>query len=375
MNMNISSAANTSATAGGGYNQTATGCSDTLNNFCSSSIPRRMFLCDVPLFINHINAKNNDDAAVNDDRNFVRLMGTVVEIIQSSSSGSTDNMTSNNNVSSTPNSQTRMVHFVIDDGTGSIGVFTNRRVDNNNISGCSNNGDSSGKGLPTTTTANAKQNQYLQPSANNQFRPAAATSLESILSSPLQPILVGQTVDCIGRIHIDKKILRVVAGVENTSENDDIGMKTIPEQTVQSNDGMLWLGASSVSIMDNPQAMTLSMMGLSSSDRNMNIHGRERGTNNISGRVNNAQNRILVGGHLERKLNPLYHHNNSVLFNMEHAFDYIKHSKDDGGITVKELTSLVGAVEPNEVLAVNLAVEQLREDCRIYLNQGKWFPM
>ena len=159
------------------------------------------------------------------------------------------------------------------------------------------------------------------------------------------------------------------------SENDDIGMKTIPEQTVQSNDGMLWLGASSVSIMDNPQAMTLSMMALSSSDRNMNIHGRERGTNNISGRVNNAQNRILVGGHLERKLNPLYHHNNSVLFNMEHAFDYIKHSKDDGGITVKELTSLVGAVEPNEVLAVNLAVEQLREDCRIYLNQGKWFPM
>ena len=373
MNMNISSAANTSAT-GGGYNQTATGCSDTLNNFCSSSIPRRMFLCDVPLFINHINA-NNNNAAVNDDRNFVRLMGTVVEIIQSSSSGSTDIMTSNNNVASTTNNQTRMVHFVIDDGTGSIGVFTNRRVDNNNISACSKNGGSSGKGLPTTTIQtqmpqNANQNQYLQPSANNQFRPAAATSLESILSSPQQPILVGQTVDCIGRIHIDKKILRVVADVENTSENDDIGMKTIPEQTVQPNDVMLWLAASSVSIMDNPQAMTLRLMEL-----NMNIHGRERGTNNISGRVNNAQNRILVGGHLERKLNPLYHHNNSVLFNMEHAFDYIKHSKDDGGITVKELTSLVGAVEPNEVLAVNLAVEQLREDCRIYLNQGKWFPM
>ena len=391
MNVYISTAANTSAATGGGNNLTA-GCSesDTLNHFCSTSTPRRMFLCDVPLFINHINAKNNNDGG-NDDRNFVRLMGTVVEILQTSSAGSDNNnmmMSKNNVASSTPNNnQTRMVHFVIDDGTGSIGVFTNRRVRNNSHDE-NTNGDSSGNGLPTTTmqtqiSQNANQNQYLQPSANNQFRPAAATSLESILSSPQRPILVGQIVDCIGRIHIDNDIVSVAAAVENTSENDDdTGTETISVQTQTNNDGMLWLAASSVSIMDNPQAMTLRLMELSSSDRNMNIYGknsnmsRDRGTNNIgSSRVNNAQNRILVGGHLERKLNPLYHHNNSVLFNMEHAFDYIKHSKDDGGITVKELTSLVGAVEPNEVLAVNLAVEQLREDCRIYLNQGKWFPM
>ena len=84
-----------------------------------------------------------------------------------------------------------------------------------------------------------------------------------------------------------------------------------------------------------------------------------------------------MGGDLERKLNPLFHcnHQNSVVFNMEDAFNYIKHSKDDGGITQQELALLVGAVHPNEMLAVNLAVEQLREDCRIYLNQGKWFPM
>jgi hypothetical protein len=40
-----------------------------------------------------------------------------------------------------------------------------------------------------------------------------------------------------------------------------------------------------------------------------------------------------------------------------------------------ELASLVRALESNEVLAVNLALERLREDCRIYLNQGKWFPI
>jgi hypothetical protein len=62
---------------------------------------------------------------------------------------------------------------------------------------------------------------------------------------------------------------------------------------------------------------------------------------------------------------------------MEAAFNYIKLSKDDGGITQRELASLVGAVEPNEILAVNLVVEQLREECRIYSTapRNKWFPM
>ena len=111
-----------------------------------------------------------------------------------------------------------------------------------------------------------------------------------------------------------------------------------------------------------------------------NVSAQLRNSNfrrNINHQVPIPQNRILIGGYLERKLNPLYHciQDGSVQLNMEEAFRYIKHSKDDGGITSKELASLVGAVEPNEVLAVKLAVERLREDCRIYLNQGKWFPM
>ncbi len=67
------------------------------------------------------------------------------------------------------------------------------------------------------------------------------------------------------------------------------------------------------------------------------------------------KNRILIGGHLERKINPLYHCNQqgSVYLNLEDAFHYIKHSKDDGGITSMELALLVRALESNEVLAVN----------------------
>lgn len=312
-----------------------------------------MFLCDVPLFIKQ-NSLNNDNA----DGNLLRLMGTVGVIIQSAPSLSSDNIPeSNPHESNNSTHSKRLIHFVIDDGTGSIGVFTRRRVKQN--SDCVS--DSFVGNIPPVmqnqllVTQRTKQNHHFQ--AVNQ-PPHATVTLESILSSPPPPILVGQTVDCIGRIQVD------TSGEGSSSHS-------------------IWLAASSVSIIKNPQEITLRQLELSSTKRLQIITAFDRGapergsvgdSSNIS---NNPRNRILVGGDLERKLNPLFHCNRegSVVFNMEDAFNYIKHSKDDGGITPHELALLVGAVEPNEMLAVNLAVEQLREDCRIYLNHGKWFPM
>ena len=311
----------------------------------------------------------------NTSSNFVRLMGTVVEIIPQP----TD---INNNMSNTQhqhdisskllsNSQS-LIHFVIDDGTGSIGVFTNRRMGSNNVG--SGNGIKSSGGNSFTNIHLSQNNYSTQQQQNLHFQRANQSQptsfLKSILSTPLPPILVGQTVDCIGRIQTEND------GMANVGNNDNMDVP------IQMQKGMLWLAASSVSIVKNPQAPTLRLMELSSSDRNANIYNgnnnKDRGGNvNLARGNNNPKNRILVGGRLEKKLNPLYHCNKqgSVVFNMEYAFNYIKHSKDDGGITIKELSLLVGAVEPSSLLAVNLAVEQLREDCRIYQNQGKWFPM
>lgn len=347
MNMHNNMSENVSTTLGG--------CGNTTSH---TTTPRRLFLCDVPIYMKQVSS-NNDD-------NFVRLMGTVVEIIQpknGSSSSTSDmmcNTTQQNGISTNG-----VIHFVIDDGTGSIGVFTNRRARYN--SNCNGGGrNSSDATVPPTNQQQTYNTSYNTSMQNQQhFQPANQSQhmalLESILSSSatLHHILVGQTVDCIGSVGMQ---------VDNAVEGS----------TTQVDSGMLWLAASSVTIVNNPQATTLRLMELSSSDRKMNINNNNRSTKKTLGQGNNnPQNRILVGGHLERKLNPLYHCNTqgSVVFNMEYAFNYIKHSKDDGGITVKELASLVGAMEPNQILAVNLAVEQLREDCRIYLNQGKWFPM
>ena len=200
--------------------------------------------------------------------------------------------------------------------------------------------------------------QHMQ-TANQSLK---RTALKSILSKPPPPISIGQTVDCIGRIEVAAKD----TGGANSDDN------SLPSAQ------QLWLAASSVSIANNPQAMTLRQLELSTSRRTFsNGDGENEGGRPAHGN-GVPQNRILVGGALERKLNPLYHchRQRSVVFDMENAFQYIKHSKDDGGITQKELASLAGALEANEVLAVTLAVQQLREDCRIYQNhQGKLFPM
>jgi hypothetical protein len=109
----------------------------SLRTFCTA--PRRMFLCDVPLFTEQTIVNRNDGV------DYLRLMGTVVEIIQTSDS-STDisrginPQHANENASSSNEFPThQLIHFVIDDGTGSIEVFTKRRVAQSKNSSCSTN--------------------------------------------------------------------------------------------------------------------------------------------------------------------------------------------------------------------------------------------
>ena len=237
----------------------------SLTNFCSTT-PRRLFLCDVPLLCSSTQQIDTNGMS-NTSSNFVRLMGTVVEIIPQP----TD---INNNMSNTQhqhdisskllsNSQS-LIHFVIDDGTGSIGVFTNRRMGSNNVG--SGNGIKSSGGNSFTNTHLSQNNYSTQQHQNLHFQRANQSQptsfLKSILSTPLPPILVGQTVDCIGRVQTEND------GMANVGNNENMGAPSSQ---------MLWLAASSVSIVNNPQASTLRLMELSSSDRNTNIYN---GNNN-----------------------------------------------------------------------------------------------
>lgn len=283
---------------------------------------------------------------------YVRLMGTVVDIASQSPpppSSEIGRVSDSENLigdASLPpddgSATTHLVHFMMDDGTGSIiDVVTERR-------------------LAPTTNGNYRNHssaKVIHPMTQQEF--CQSSTMESILSTPPPPIMVGQTVDCVGRVQIDVVGAGPCVGETNNEEK------------------RILLVASSVSLVTSPQAMTLRHLEICSSTPRWKTTSNGRLENAVARNVNFPQNRILVGGYLERKLNPLYHCDldGSVVVDMETAFNYIKHSKDDGGITQKELASLVGAVEPNEILAVNLAVEQLREECRIYINQGKWFPM
>jgi hypothetical protein len=358
-----------------------------------------MYLCDVPLFYEHDCRCSNTNRNTNndDDINFVRLMGTIVEIIQHSPPipltglptrapvATNDHASILHNKSMNGTAHRQTIQLVIDDGTGVIEVLSERRgeIEKENTTQSDYRADTFSGNNNMHIPSNANQinfNINLQPSDNEQLSPSATMAmLKTLLSSSSSPLSVGQTVDCIGR-------LQIVDGTVDEGCSPDLMADKLEKShadhrrkglSVSSN--RILLAASSISLVNNPQAVTLRHLELSSSSRGHD-HAQLRSSNfrrNINHQVPIPQNRILIGGYLERKLNPLYHciQDGSVQLNMEEAFRYIKHSKDDGGITSKELASLVGAVEPNEVLAVKLAVERLREDCRIYLNQGKWFPM
>lgn len=361
-----------------------------IHTFVTRRSPRRMYLCDVPLFFEHeCSSSSNTIDYYDDDINFVRLMGTIVEIIQPSplippTGPPSHPPLDTNEHTSVLHSGTMKVNaqqhqtnqFVIDDGTGVIAVLYERRgvVESNYRTD-----------TPTSQQQNISTNTNDQSSDNKQLPPSASatmTMLETLLSSS-PSFSVGQTVDCIGRLHVADD--SIDEGCSSDAIVDDMVNHHSRLRTKGSpvSSSRILLVASSISLVNNPQAVTLRQLELSSSSRwgdNGQLTSRNNNNNfrhNNNQQVPTPRNRILIGGNLERKLNPLYHCNQqgSVCLNLEDAFHFIKHSKDDGGITTKEIASLVGAFESNEVLAVNLAVERLREDCRIYLNQGKWFPM
>ena len=372
--------------------------SSRIRTFVTRRSPRRMYLCDVPLFFEHecsnTNSNNDDDDGIN----FVCLMGTIVEIIQHSPPipltglptrapvATNDHASILHNKSMNGTAHRQTIQLVIDDGTGVIEVLSERRgeIEKENTTQSDYRADTFSGNNNMHIPSNANQinfNINLQPSDNEQLSPSATMAmLKTLLSSSSSLLSVGQTVDCIGRLQ------KIVDGtIDEGCSPDLMAGKLEKSHTDHRRKGLsassnrILLVASSISLVNNPQAVTLRHLELSSSSRG-DDHAQLRSSNfrrNNNHRIPIPQNRILIGGYLERKLNPLYHciQDGSVQLNMEEAFRYIKHSKDDGGITSKELASLVGAVEPNEVLAVKLAVERLREDCRIYLNQGKWYPM
>ena len=366
-----------------------------IHTFVTRRSPRRMYLCDVPLFFEHECSNSNTTDYDDDDINFVRLMGTIVEIIQPSPlippTGppshppiDTNQHTSvlHSGTMKVNAQQHQTIQFVIDDGTGVIAVLYERRgvVEMDNASNRNYRTDT-----PTSQQQNISTNTNDQSSDNKQLPPSASatmTMLETLLSSS-PSFSLGQTVDCIGRLHVADDSIDEGCSPDAIVGDVDNHHSRLRRKGSSFSSSRMLLVASSISLVNNPQAVTLRQLELSSSSRwgdNGQLTSRNNNNNfrhNNNQQVPTPRNRILIGGNLERKLNPLYHCNQqgSVCLNLEDAFHFIKHSKDDGGITTKEIASLVGAFESNEVLAVNLAVERLREDCRIYLNQGKWFPM
>ena len=224
--------------------------------------------------------------------------------------------------SPTPPGGRAVVYFYIDDGTATLGVLTER-------------------------------DQPVVHSVDPAVTAIAPGTLESFLSEPRPPIQVGQTVDCIGCI----------------CRNDQ--------------SDQLWLAATSVSIVRDPQELWFRQIQLSSERgfRESKIHN-SRNAYHPFGQGRNGrgehlpQNRVVVGGELEYRLNEFYYNRHgNVLVKVEDILHYVRCSKKDGGITPQEVATLVGAFDPRERRALDEAIDQLRNECRVYLNQGKLFPL
>ena len=380
------------------------------NNQCkrtsSTKAPRRLFLADIPLFLeeqiscrnNVIKTEGNSSLCGNDfgcaTSRPVRLMGTVIEMshspsdvsAQSSSqfAGDTDfsshqpnlkrkwengecsnlqaaeNSSEKNctNVGNSDETTYSTIKFVIDDGTGAFDVITKRKTTKNDSSSSSSNNLSACASAPHQKHSyqNMQHKYKFQQKSNQQPSSPKKTSIHDLLSSPPPPIRLGQTVDCIGQIHFD----------ENSQTQ--------------------WLKASSVSIVCHPQEETLRRLELSSSSER-GIHGN---ADNFSARCKAEKddgipkNRILAAGNLAYKLSPLYYHCNEnpnsahyhyAALKTDDAYRFIRYSRDDGGINAKDLELLVGASRPNEKRAVRIAVEELQRQCMVYMKEGKYFPL
>lgn len=310
-------------------------------NYCSDTIlcwtvPLRIFLCDVEKF-----AKQSDSDLL------FRLMGTIVEILPQEA----DHKCSN------------LLGFVIDDGSGTVTVFSNRKV---------------------KTETSWCQHRTPQPHLRQQGIELGQHQCHlnpSLLSSSLPILKVGQTVDCIGKF---------IIGTGHKASNNDLTCNSIGEQQQLP---QIWLAASTVSIVTSPQESSLRQIELclcsygNDSRNNNTIETSSTIGGNPDDDKSMPKNRILSAGDLNLKLNSLFYSNNhhqnqhrqqcgsEVTFNPDDAFRYIRFSKDEGGISVSDLALLVGAAKAKEKMAVKAAVEYLQNEGMVYLKQGKYYPL
>jgi len=266
----------------------------------------------------------------------------------------------------------KTIKFVIDDGTGAIDVITRRRTgknDGKNVHGSS----------MTCPVVKPKQNPYVtkyktqqKPQKEEKVKdtPLHVVSISNIISAPPPPITLGHTVDCVGQIHVD-----------------------------EFDENKIWLQASSVSIIKNPQEETLRQFELSSplgenlqSEMMNPIIQNNAFYSGFPGYRDGGipMNGIIAGGNLTYKLCPLHYRvpqpsyrqsfscNPTIpeaKLNTDDAYRFIRCSRDDGGIFAKDLELLVGASRPNEKRAVRMAVEELQKQGMVYMKEGKYFPL
>ena len=317
--------------------------SNSSETVLSTTVPLRIFLCDVAKF-----------AKQNKRNRLFRLMGTIVDILFPEQPAEEQASSSCLKV---------LVGFVIDDGSGTVSVFTKRKMRSDPCS--------------SKTEASNKQSvpQHLRQQCSNSTTSSAITS-QSILSSPLPSLKVGQTVDCIGKFVVDS---------ENGSLKNDQSLKSSEEEH-QSSHQMIWLAASAVSIVTSPQASSIRQIELCSSSNGNNLRNNLTAESNSTiggGKPDDTipKNRILMAGDLNLKLNSLLFYNNNqqpqhreqqMVFKPDDAFRYIRYS---GGISGHDLGLLVGATKAKEKMAVKAAVEHLQNLGMVYMKQGKYYPL
>lgn len=307
----------------------------------SVTVPLRMFLCDALKFAH----ENNNNT------NLFRLMGTIVEIILPQPDGARSLSSSQKDSS--------LITFIIDDGSGTVAVFTERRM----------RLDSSSSTEVTSNQQSVPQQQRQYgceiDQKGNDYVSSSTETQNSILSSPLPALKVGQTIDCIGSFVFD-------SGDGSSDDNNEDG---------QSTNQKVWFAASVVSIVSSPQEASIRQIELCSSSNEKKVHSNlitdtSRTTKEKSVDDSLPRNRILMAGDLNLKVNSmLYNSNNQLQQQHEPIFRYIQYSNDDGGISGSDLALLVGATKTKEKQAVKAAVEHLQNLGMVYMKQGKYYPL
>ena len=300
--------------------------------------PERIFLCDV--------AKRAKQSSNN---RLFRLMGTIVEILPQQHVSSSEN---------------QLLSFIMDDGSGTVAVFTRRRLDT-----CS----SSIAKVPLQK--NVPQHFLIQSDQIQYNKDVSSPSPTSRSFLPSIPVLkLGLTVDCIGVFHV----------ASGDAPSDDQGANGVADGNQSSNE-IIWLAASAVSVVTNPQEVSLRQIELSSVNDESSQHNKQMNlTLDRRTPVDNClpKNRIMVSKNLSLKLNSvickgdrLQQQEPQLVFTPDDAFRYINYSKDDGGISASDLALIVGATKMKDKMMVKAAVEHLQNVGMIYMKQGKYYPL